>query len=310
MPEVNTEIGNVEHLGKSTGLPGAPRPSWANSHVIGVTRCKPQGKESGRRSLKAVTTTVDTRQTTDSQSAGANDTSAIDLSGGLPTGQAKEKAVRAMFDAISPRYDLVNRVMTFRMDVGWRRKTVRALALPGGSLVLDLAAGTGDFCRDLQKAGITAVGMDLSFGMLSHAKTTAPLVQADALRLPVVTGSVDGVTCGFALRNFVDLGEFFDELGRVVRPGGRIALLDASTPPNPLLKFGHGIYFGKVVPLIGGLLSDPTAYRYLPKSLAYLPEPSVMLERLRAAGFSGVQRHLLKGGIAQLITGTRIGMPK
>jgi demethylmenaquinone methyltransferase / 2-methoxy-6-polyprenyl-1,4-benzoquinol methylase len=262
-----------------------------------------------------VTSNVDMATTTPSRAntAGSSESVesvAIDLSGGLPTGQAKETAVRAMFDAISPRYDLVNRVMTFRMDVGWRKKTVKALALPGGSQVLDLAAGTGDFCRDLQKVGITAIGMDLSFGMLSHAKTTAPLVQADALRLPVVSASVDGVTCGFALRNFVDLGEFFDELGRVVRPGGRIALLDASTPPNPFLKFGHSLYFGKVVPLIGGLLSDPTAYRYLPKSLAYLPEPPVMLERLRAAGFSGVQRHLLKGGIAQLITGTRIGMPK
>jgi demethylmenaquinone methyltransferase / 2-methoxy-6-polyprenyl-1,4-benzoquinol methylase len=290
--------------------------------VFSVTRAEPQGKAIPQRSLGIVTSTDDTTAATSlpatsenaagpiTSPAGSGESSAIDLSGGLPTGAAKEKAVRAMFDAISPRYDLVNRVMTFRMDVGWRKKTVRALALPGGSRVLDLAAGTGDFCRDLQKAGITAVGMDLSFGMLSHAKTTAPLVQADALRLPVVTASVDGVTCGFALRNFVDLGEFFDELGRVVRPGGRVALLDASTPPNPLLKFGHGIYFGKVVPLIGGLLSDPTAYRYLPKSLAYLPEPPVMLERLRAAGFSGVQRHLLKGGIAQLITGTRIGMPK
>jgi demethylmenaquinone methyltransferase / 2-methoxy-6-polyprenyl-1,4-benzoquinol methylase len=235
---------------------------------------------------------------------------AIDLSDGLPSGEKKEQAVRAMFDAISPRYDLVNRVMTFRMDVGWRKRTVKALALPGGSTVLDLATGTGDLCRDLQAKGIKAIGMDLSFGMLSHAKTTSPLAQADALRLPLGNGVVDGVTCGFALRNFVDLGLFFDELGRVVRPGGRIALLDAATPPNPVLRFGHGIYFGKVVPLIGGLLSDPTAYRYLPKSLAYLPEPSVMLERLRAAGFSGVQRHLLKGGIAQLITGTRIGTPK
>ncbi len=235
---------------------------------------------------------------------------AIDLSDGLPSGEKKEQAVRAMFDAISPRYDLVNRVMTFRMDVGWRKRTVKALALPGGSTVLDLATGTGDLCRDLQSKGIKAIGMDLSFGMLSHAKTTAPLAQADALRLPIGNAVVDGVTCGFALRNFVDLGLFFDELGRVVRPGGRIALLDAATPPNSLLRFGHGIYFGKVVPLIGGLLSDPTAYRYLPKSLAYLPEPTVMLERLRAAGFSGVQRHLLKGGIAQLITGTRIGTPK
>jgi demethylmenaquinone methyltransferase / 2-methoxy-6-polyprenyl-1,4-benzoquinol methylase len=328
MPEVNAEIGNVEHLGKSTGplySPWLSTPIW---YVFGVTRPKPLSNPERRRSLIGVTSTVDSVTAPVSNAAGPTSLpgqsaspesfadsamtgkAAIDLTSGLPTGQAKEKAVRAMFDAISPRYDLVNRVMTFRMDVGWRRKTVRALALPGGSRVLDLAAGTGDFCRDLQKAGITAVGMDLSYGMLSHAKTTAPLVQADALRLPVPTGSVDGVTCGFALRNFVDLGEFFDELGRVVRPGGRIALLDASTPPNPLLKFGHGIYFGKVVPLIGALLSDPTAYRYLPKSLAYLPEPAVMLERLRAAGFSGVQRHLLKGGIAQLITGTRIGMPK
>lgn len=234
---------------------------------------------------------------------------AIDLSQGLPTGDAKAKAVRAMFDTISPRYDLVNRVMTFRMDVGWRKRTVRALALPAGSRVLDLAAGTGDLCRDLAKAGFVPVGMDLSFGMLSHAKTEAPLVQCDALRLPVGNGAVDGVTCGFALRNFADLDQFFAEIGRVTRPGGRVALLDASTPPNRLMKFGHGIYFGRVVPRIGGLLSDPTAYRYLPKSLAYLPEPPVMLTMLRSHGFSGVQRDLLAGGIAQLIVGTKVGTP-
>ena len=281
--------------------------------VTGFLWHRTLGNEMRQRSLNDVTSIVDPETPVPvvaTTSAELGERAAIDLSAGLPTGQAKEKAIRDMFDAISPRYDLVNRVMTFRMDVGWRRRTVKALALPAGSRVLDLASGTGDFCRDLQTAGIAAVGMDFSFGMLSHAKTTAPLVQADALRLPVHTGSVDGVTCGFALRNFVDLGEFFDELGRVVRPGGRIALLDASTPPNPILKFGHGIYFGKVVPLIGGLLSDPTAYRYLPKSLAYLPEPAFMLQRLRSGGFSGVQRHLLNGGIAQLITGTRNGMPK
>ena len=201
-----------------------------------------------------------------------------------------------MFDTISPRYDLVNRVMTFRMDVGWRRRTVKALALPGGSTVLDLAAGTGDLCRDLQRAGITAIGMDLSFGMLHHAKTSAPLAQADALRLPVADAAVDGVTCGFALRNFTDLGQFFDELGRVVRDGGRVALLDAATPPNPVLRFGHGIYFGKIVPRIGGLLSNGPAYRYLPKSVAYLPAATVMIEALRAAGFTDAEHRLLSGG--------------
>lgn len=229
----------------------------------------------------------------------------IDLSEGLPTGDAKTQAVRAMFDTISPRYDLVNRVMTFRLDVSWRRRTIEALGLPAGSRIVDLAAGTGDFCRDLTARGFDAIGMDLSFGMLSHARTTSPLVQCDALRLPIPSGVIDGVTCGFALRNFTDLGAFFDEVGRVVRPGGRIAFLDACAPENPVLRFGHAIYFGRIVPLIGGALSDRTAYRYLPKSLAYLPEPPVMLDRLRQAGFSGVQRRLLLGGAAQLIVGTR-----
>jgi demethylmenaquinone methyltransferase / 2-methoxy-6-polyprenyl-1,4-benzoquinol methylase len=223
----------------------------------------------------------------------------------LPQGEEKVKAVRSMFDAIAPRYDLVNRIMTFRLDVGWRRKTVASLRLPGGSLVLDLAAGTGDLCRDLQRAGHVAIGADLSWGMLAHARTDAPLVQADALRLPLPDGAADGVTSGFALRNFVDLPAFFAELGRVVRPGGRVALLDAAQPENKVLQLGHGVYFGKVVPKIGGLLSDASAYRYLPQSMAYLPPPTVMLDTLAAAGFAEVDRRLLTGGIAQLITGTR-----
>jgi demethylmenaquinone methyltransferase / 2-methoxy-6-polyprenyl-1,4-benzoquinol methylase len=230
---------------------------------------------------------------------------AIDLRNGLPEGDEKQAAIRQMFDTISPKYDMVNRVMTFRLDVAWRKKTMKALGLPSGSTVLDLAAGTGDFCRELEQQGFKPLGMDLSFGMLHHARTKAPLVQCDALRLPIADGAVDGVTCGFALRNFTDLGTFFDEVGRVTRPGGRIAFLDASAPDNPVLKAGHSVYFGKIVPAIGGLLSDKSAYSYLPKSLAYLPAPEVMLERLRAAGFSGVQRHSLTLGAAQLIVGTR-----
>jgi demethylmenaquinone methyltransferase/2-methoxy-6-polyprenyl-1,4-benzoquinol methylase len=223
----------------------------------------------------------------------------------LPTGDEKRAAVRSMFDAIAPRYDLVNRVMTFRMDVGWRRRTIASLGLAPGSVVLDLACGTGDLCRGLAEAGLAPVGMDLSFGMLAAARTDAPLVHADALALPVPDGSVDGVTCGFALRNFVDLEPFFAELGRVVRPGGRIALLEVAEPANPVLRWGHGIYFGKVVPRIGGLLSDASAYRYLPKSVAYLPEPDAMLDQIRGAGFRTVDRRLLSTGIAQLITATR-----
>jgi demethylmenaquinone methyltransferase/2-methoxy-6-polyprenyl-1,4-benzoquinol methylase len=225
----------------------------------------------------------------------------------LPEGDEKVQAVRSMFDTIAPRYDLVNRVMTFRMDVGWRRRTVRDLGLPRGSLVADLACGTGDFCRELQTQGHRPVGFDLSFGMLAAARTEAPLVEADILRLPVPDGCLDGVTCGFALRNLVELGAFFVELARVVRPGGRIALLDVSIPPNPVLRWGHSIYFGRVVPMVGGLLSDPTAYRYLPKSVAYLPEPEVMLAQLRDAGFDDVRRDLLTTGISQLLTATRSG---
>jgi demethylmenaquinone methyltransferase/2-methoxy-6-polyprenyl-1,4-benzoquinol methylase len=225
--------------------------------------------------------------------------------GDLPEGEDKVAAVRTMFDTIAPRYDLVNRIMTFRMDVSWRRRTVRDLRLGAGETVLDLACGTGDFCRELQAHDLRPIGLDLSFGMLAAARTTAPLAQADALSLPVPDHAVGGVTCGFALRNLRALDPFFTELARVVRPGGRLALLEVAEPPNPLLRWGHGIYFGKIVPLIGGLLSDPAAYRYLPKSVAYLPEPPAMLASLRDAGFVEVNRALLSTGISQLITATR-----
>jgi demethylmenaquinone methyltransferase/2-methoxy-6-polyprenyl-1,4-benzoquinol methylase len=223
----------------------------------------------------------------------------------LPEGEAKVTAVRAMFDTIAPRYDLVNRLMTIGLDVRWRKQATRSLALPRGARVLDVAAGTGDFCRELQRAGHVAIGIDLSLGMLVAARTDAPLVQGDALRLPFPTSSVDGVTCGFALRNLVDLSAFFADVARVVRPGGRIALLDVAQPRNPVLRWGHGIYFGKVVPRIGGILSDPAAYRYLPKSVAYLPPGDGMVEMLRDAGFPDASRRLLSAGITQLLTGTR-----
>jgi demethylmenaquinone methyltransferase/2-methoxy-6-polyprenyl-1,4-benzoquinol methylase len=223
----------------------------------------------------------------------------------LPQGEGKAAAVRGMFDAIAPRYDLVNRIMTFRLDVRWRRLAVGSLAVRRGSRVLDLACGTGDLCRELDAAGLTPFGVDLSFGMLAAARTNAPLVEGDALRLPVRDGAVDGVTCGFALRNLVDLAPFFAELRRVLRPGGRIALLEVAEPANPVLRWGHGIYFGKVVPKIGGLLSDASAYRYLPRSVAYLPEPEDMQAMIADAGFTAVERRLLSGGISQLLTGTR-----
>jgi demethylmenaquinone methyltransferase / 2-methoxy-6-polyprenyl-1,4-benzoquinol methylase len=227
----------------------------------------------------------------------------------LPVGADKTRSVQAMFDVIAPRYDLVNRVMTFRMDVGWRRRTVSALGLAPGAAVIDLASGTGDLARDLEERGMRPIGVDLSFGMLAAAPRPFPRLQGDGSAMPFGDASVDGLTCGFALRNFTDLGATFDEIARVVRPGGRIALLEVAEPPNPLLRFGHGIYFGRVVPRVGGLLSDPDAYRYLPRSVAYLPEPAEMLEALGSAGFTHVKRTLLSVGIAQLITATRSGHP-
>jgi demethylmenaquinone methyltransferase/2-methoxy-6-polyprenyl-1,4-benzoquinol methylase len=223
----------------------------------------------------------------------------------LPQGDAKVAAVREMFDTIAPRYDLTNRVMTFRMDVGWRRTSVDALGLARGACVVDLAAGTGDLCVELRRRGFRPVSVDLSFGMLRADRSGAPRVQADVLTLPFADGLADGVTCGFALRNLVDLGRFFDEVARVTRPGGRVSFLEVATPPNPVLRAGHAVYFGSVVPVVGGLLSDRAAYRYLPRSVAYLPPPAEMVARLAAAGFVDVDRVLLSRGIAQLITATR-----
>lgn len=223
----------------------------------------------------------------------------------LPTGRDKVTAVDRMFDAIAPRYDLMNRLLTMRMDVRWRRLTVNALRLPLGSVVLDLACGTGDLCRELTIAGHHAMGIDRSGGMLAHAKTSAPLARGDSLSLPVAGGSIDGVTCGFALRNFERLEPFLAECARVLRPGGRIALLEVDTPDNPVLRAGHAVYFQRLVPFIGGLLSDRAAYGYLPESVAYLPERSALLDLLRDAGFEDVNHRPISGGIAQLLTGTR-----
>ena len=223
----------------------------------------------------------------------------------LPQGPAKQAAVREMFDTIAPRYDIVNRIMTFRLDVRWRKITVRSLGLASGSRVIDLASGTGDFCVELRQSGYRPLSIDLSFGMLLKDHSKSPRAQADILRLPMADSAIDGVTCGFALRNLVDLQIFFDELARVTKPLGRIALLDVGVPRNPIIRFGNSVYFGKVVPLIGGLLSNRAAYRYLPRSVAYLPEPARLLEMLTRAGFKNVEHRQLSGGLTQLLTATR-----
>lgn len=228
-------------------------------------------------------------------------------SGALPVGAEKTRRVREMFDTIAPRYELVNRLITFGLDTRWRTRTVRALGLPPGSLVVDVAAGTGELSSTARREGHQPIGLDLSLGMLGAAATTLPAAQCDAAALPVASGAADGVVCGFALRNFTELEACLAEMSRILRPGGRLALLEVGAPERRLTRAGFDVWFNNVVPLIGRLLSDKEAYRYLPRSVAYLPEPATLRDLLCDAGFSSVNRHPLSGGLSQLIVATKRG---
>ena len=226
----------------------------------------------------------------------------------LPAPADKAAAVRDMFDRIAPRYDLVNRIMTARQDVRWRRRAIDTFTFEPGALVLDLACGTGDFCIELARAHYRPIGVDSSAGMLDRARlrTDAELVNADILALPIDDGAAAGITCGFALRNVVDIERCFAEMARVLRPGGQIAVLEVAEPSTPLIRWAHALYFGKVVPIVGGLISgDRAAYAYLPASTVYLPPTSELLDCVRRAGFTGVRHQRLGFGAAQLITGRR-----
>lgn len=214
-----------------------------------------------------------------------------------------------MFDRIAPQYDRVNRVMTGRRDQAWRVALVRRLKIGRNDLVLDLACGTGDFAEIARRAGARVIALDFARGMLLQGDTrhrgTMAFVQGDALQLPLASASVDAVVSGFALRNFTSLPPVFAELQRVVKPGGRIGLLEVDRPKNALLRAGHGLYFNRVVPLIGGLLSDRAAYRYLPASASYLPPEGELLAMLRAAGFVRIRKKNHMFGAAQSIAAVR-----
>lgn len=227
----------------------------------------------------------------------------------LPPPAEKAAAVRDMFDRISPSYDRVNRLMTFNADQRWRRDLVRRLRVGPGDLVLDLACGTGDFAEICRKAGATAVGLDFSRGMLNAANRRFPglgiFVQGDALRLPFADGSFSAAVSGFALRNFVAIPPVLDELARVLKPGGRIGLLEVDKPRNPLVAAGHGLYFNRVVPLVGGLIADRKAYRYLPQSASYLPPEAELRAMLEAAGFVRTRKRSPMFGAIQSVSAVR-----
>jgi len=223
----------------------------------------------------------------------------------LPSAGDKSQVVEEMFDRIAPRYDLLNRVLTFRMDVGWRHAAVRSLGLRNGARVLDVACGTGDLCAALVHEGYRAFGIDFSAGMLRVRHTDAPVARCDAERLPFPDETFDGLTCGFALRNFVALEPVLAEAARVTRSGGRVTLLDVAEPASPAARAVHRFWFRHVVPAVGGIVSDRAAYRYLPASTVYLPPTAGLLDLVGDAGFVDVSHRRLGGGAVQLVTGTR-----
>ncbi len=226
----------------------------------------------------------------------------------LPHGAEKRVAVRAMFERIAPRYDSLNRLLTLGLDQRWRRRALDAVEAGPGDRLVDLATGTGDLAEMAAARGARVIGVDYTRGMLRGAQrraVPAHLVQGDAERLPLAAESADVLVCGFSLRNFVSLAVVFREMSRVLAPGGRIALLDVDTPAPRLVRAGHALYFDRIVPRIGALLSDRAAYRYLPRSVSYLPARAELLGLLREVGFGALRHHPLGLGSAQLVTGVR-----
>ncbi len=230
----------------------------------------------------------------------------------LPSSAGKASSVRAMFDRIAPRYDAMNRLLTVGMDRRWRRIAVDAIEVGPGDRVLDLACGTGDLAELAARRGGRVLGADFALEMLRGARRRRPaaaVVQADGAQLPLRDASITKVVCGFALRNFAKLPEIFSELARVVAPGGRIALLEVDRPKSALLRASHSLYFDRVVPLVGGLLTDRAAYRYLPQSTSYLPPEAELLGLVERAGFAHAARRPLFFGAVQLLTATRRETP-
>jgi demethylmenaquinone methyltransferase / 2-methoxy-6-polyprenyl-1,4-benzoquinol methylase len=225
-------------------------------------------------------------------------------SGTLEPGQ-----VRAMFDRIAGLYDVMNSVMTAGMHHRWRARAVELAALGPGSRALDVATGTGDLAVALSAAvlpGGEVVGCDFSDEMLARARAKAPALRfewADALALPYADDEFDAATVGFGARNFDDLDRGLAELVRVVRPGGRVVILEITQPTRePLASFYRG-WFDHLVPAIGAIAGDAAAYSYLPSSVRRFPSPIELAALMERSGLERIRYFLTAGGIIALHVG-------
>jgi demethylmenaquinone methyltransferase/2-methoxy-6-polyprenyl-1,4-benzoquinol methylase len=222
------------------------------------------------------------------------------------TGTLADQQVRQMFDRIAGVYDRMNSVMTAGMHHKWRQRAVDLAQVKPGDRVLDVATGTGDLAVELSRRGAEVVGCDFSESMLALAREKAPSLRfewADALALPYSDGEFAAATVGFGARNFSDLERGLAEMARVVRPGGRIVVLEITTPQRPPLSTFFQLWFDRVVPRLGRLAGDPDAYSYLPASVRRFPAPDGLAEAMTRAGLIRVRWILTAGGIIALHAG-------
>jgi demethylmenaquinone methyltransferase/2-methoxy-6-polyprenyl-1,4-benzoquinol methylase len=223
-------------------------------------------------------------------------------------GTLPETQVRAMFDRIARVYDLMNSVMTAGMHHRWRERAVDLAGVGPGARALDVATGTGDLAVELAARGAEVAGLDFSEGMLELARGKAPdmeWVQGNALDLPYGDGEFDAVTVGFGARNFSDLGRGLREMARVAKPGGRVVVLEITTPQKPPLSWFFRVWFDRVVPVLGRVAADPQAYSYLPSSVRRFPGPRELAAEMVKAGLRDVRWVLTAGGIIAIHVGIR-----
>jgi demethylmenaquinone methyltransferase/2-methoxy-6-polyprenyl-1,4-benzoquinol methylase len=222
-------------------------------------------------------------------------------------GTLAEPQVEAMFDRIASVYDLMNSVMTAGMHQRWRERTADLARVGPGSRALDVATGTGDLAIALAGRGAAVVGVDFAEKMLEIARRKAPALEfrsGNALALEFADDSFDAATVGFGARNFDDLDRGLAEMARVVKPGGRVVVLEITIPQRPPLSWFFRMWFDTLVPLIGRVAGDPDAYDYLPSSVRRFPGPRDLAARMAATGMTDVRWVLTAGGIIAIHSGT------